>query len=69
MNLNDYINYLRVEEAKQLLVSDTYLKMTIDAIALKSGFNSKSPFYHSFKKYAGMSLKQYLGANKLNSKA
>lgn len=60
MNFNDYLNYLRVEEAKKLLGGDDYQNLTIDAIAQKSGFNSKSPFYISFKKFTGMTPKNFV---------
>jgi AraC-like DNA-binding protein len=60
MNFNDSINSFRIEEAKQLLASDIYSKLTIDAIAHKSGFNSKSPFYAAFKKYTGITPKQFI---------
>ncbi|MDW5290241.1 helix-turn-helix domain-containing protein [Formosa sp. PL04] len=60
MNFNDAINSLRVEEAKRLLASDNYSKLTIEAIAHKSGFNSKSPFYTAFKKYTGLTPKQFI---------
>jgi AraC-like DNA-binding protein len=62
-NFNDYVNSLRVEEAKQLLQGNDIKKLTIDAIALKSGFNSKSPFYTAFKKHTGMTPKQFAGTN------
>ena len=60
MNFNDYINKLRVEEAKILLTGSDYNNLTIDAIAMKSGFNSKSPFYTSFKKFTGMTPRQFI---------
>jgi AraC-like DNA-binding protein len=60
MHFNDYINHLRVEESKKLLESDVYFKITIETIAIKSGFNSKSPFYTSFKKFTGMTPREYV---------
>ncbi|GGG48715.1 hypothetical protein GCM10010976_20080 [Bizionia arctica] len=62
MNFNDAINAFRIEEAKRLLVSDSYSKLTIDAIAHKSGFNSKSPFYTAFKKNTGLTPKQFIAS-------
>lgn len=52
-NFTDYINSLRVEEARQMLLSKDYDNYTILSIGLESGFNSKSSFYTSFKKFAG----------------
>lgn len=49
-SFNDYINQLRVNQAKQLLADKTYCNYTITAIGLESGFNSKSTFYYTFKK-------------------
>jgi AraC-like DNA-binding protein len=62
MNFNDYINSLRVQEAKQLLIGDDMEKLTIETIALKSGFNSKSPFYAAFKKHTGQTPRQFITA-------
>jgi len=60
LNFNDHINFYRIEEAKHILASDEVNKMTIDAIALKAGFNSKSPFYQAFKKHTGMTPRQFI---------
>lgn len=49
LNFNDFVNTFRIEEAKIMLLSNTYSKLTIDAIAQKSGFHSKSAFYGAFK--------------------
>jgi AraC-like DNA-binding protein len=59
LNFNDYINLFRVEEAKSLLSSEEYNKLTIDALAAMAGFNSKSPFYAAFKKHTGMTPKEF----------
>ena len=58
-NFNDYLNIYRVEEAKNLLSSTEYDKLTIDAIAHKAGFQSKSTFYNAFKKHTGITPKQF----------
>jgi YesN/AraC family two-component response regulator len=58
-NFNDYINTFRIEEAKNILTSREYQKLTIEAIAAKAGFNSKSPFYMAFKKHTGMTPKEF----------
>lgn len=50
-NFSDYINYLRIEKAKELLLSDDYKNYTILSIGLECGFNSKSTFYLAFKKF------------------
>jgi AraC-like DNA-binding protein len=60
LNFKDHINSFRVEEAKRLLISPEFEKLTIEAIAEKAGFYSKSPFYAAFKKHAGMTPKEYV---------
>lgn len=47
----DYINEMRIEHAKKLLIDPTYKNYTIVSIGLESGFNSKSAFYSVFKKH------------------
>ncbi len=51
LNFNDYINTLRVNEAKKMLTNSEYENYTITAIGLEAGFNSKSSFYSAFKKF------------------
>jgi AraC-like DNA-binding protein len=60
LNFKDYINSYRVEEAKIILSSPEFQKLTIEAIAVKAGFYSKSPFYSAFKKHAGMTPKEFV---------
>jgi AraC-like DNA-binding protein len=62
LNFNDFVNGYRIEEAKQMLLSNTYSKLTIDAIAQKSGFHSKSAFYLAFKKISGNTPKEFIAA-------
>ena len=52
-SFNDFIHEFRIELAKELLVDKSYINYTITAIGLESGFNSKSSFYHTFKKLTG----------------
>lgn len=59
MNFNDYVNTLRVNEAKIQLNQITVCKDKIWSIGLKSGFNSKSTFYASFKKMTGLTPYQF----------
>jgi AraC-like DNA-binding protein len=60
LNFNDFVNTFRIEEAKIMLLSNAYSKLTIDAIAQKSGFHSKSAFYVAFKKYTGNTPKEFI---------
>ncbi|MFD1163617.1 helix-turn-helix domain-containing protein [Hwangdonia seohaensis] len=50
-NFSDFINSLRVEQAKKFLSNDEFSAYTIVAIGLECGFNSKSTFYSAFKKF------------------
>lgn len=59
LNFSNYINELRIVESKVFLKDDNYKHFTIIAIGLESGFNSKSAFYHSFKKFTGISPSIY----------
>jgi AraC-like DNA-binding protein len=59
MNFNTFINYYRVERAKELLHSTDSDKYTIEAIAQMSGFNSKSSFNAVFKKHTGLTPSEF----------
>lgn len=50
MSFPDYLNSIRVEEAKNYLQSTDYANYTLVAIGLEAGFNSKTTFNHAFKK-------------------
>lgn len=50
-NFSDFINSLRVKQAKKFLSKDEFSAYTIVAIGLECGFNSKSTFYSAFKKF------------------
>ena len=55
----DYINDLRLEEAKARLGDKTNYRFTIAAIALDSGFNSVSNFNEVFKKKFGITPSKF----------
>jgi AraC-like DNA-binding protein len=56
----DYINTLRVEEFKRLLLIQENSKYTLMSLAFDCGFNSKSSFNKNFKKVTGLSPSEYL---------
>ena len=58
-NYSTYIAQLRVEEAKQLLLSPEHQHFKIASIAYDSGFNSLSSFNATFKKITGITAKEY----------
>ncbi|HCN49135.1 MAG TPA: AraC family transcriptional regulator [Chryseobacterium sp.] len=58
-NFYDYINTLRAEAFKQLLLQPESRQYTLLALAFECGFNSKTSFNRNFKKITGMSPSQY----------
>ena len=67
ISFNDYINNLRVEEAKKILEQPEFENYTLSAIGLEAGFNSKSTFYTAFKKFTEMSPSDYRNQKKLSA--
>lgn len=59
ISFNDYINELRVEEAKKIMQQPEFENYTLSAVGLEAGFNSKSTFYNAFKKFAACSPSEY----------
>lgn len=58
-NFYNFINKYRVDEAKKLLASAKMGELNILGIAFASGFNSKTTFNTTFKKFVGISPSQY----------
>jgi AraC-like DNA-binding protein len=58
-NFNNHINQYRVEEAKRIIRDDTGNKKSVFEVQCDAGFNSKSTFNLSFKKYTGLTPKEY----------
>jgi len=63
-NFFDFINHYRIEETKRELINPKKGNLTILAIAMDAGFNSKTSFNTLFKKYAGMTPTQYRDSTK-----
>jgi AraC-like DNA-binding protein len=59
ISFKDYLNNLRVEEAKRYLNDPDFSNYTLVAIGLEAGFNSKSAFNASFKKITGLTPSQF----------
>lgn len=55
----DYINSLRIEQAKKLLRDDDFCMYTVVSIGLECGFNSRSTFYSAFKKFTYTTPTEY----------
>ncbi|MCF7560985.1 helix-turn-helix transcriptional regulator [Sabulilitoribacter multivorans] len=58
-NFSDFVNSLRVEQAKKFLSKGEFSEYTIVAIGLECGFNSKSTFYSAFKKFTSETPSSY----------
>ena len=58
-NFFDFINGLRLEEAKRMLISAEHINESITDIMYQSGFNSQSAFQRFFKKNMGMTPTEY----------
>ncbi|WP_299363607.1 AraC family transcriptional regulator [Winogradskyella sp.] len=59
-NFSAYVNYLRIEYAKNILSTKKDVK--ISDLIIDSGFNSKSSFYTEFKKYTGLTPLEFKNA-------
>ncbi|WP_350287229.1 helix-turn-helix domain-containing protein [uncultured Croceitalea sp.] len=54
------VNSKRVAYAQHKLETEDITKFTFEGLGYESGFNTKSSFYHNFKKVTGKTPKQYL---------
>jgi len=58
-NFLDFVNGYRIKDAQSKLKDSSFSHYTILAVAFESGFNSKTAFYSSFKKYTGTTPSSY----------
>jgi AraC-like DNA-binding protein len=59
-NFYDYINGYRIDEFKRIASDPKKKKLTIMALALECGFNSKSAFNNCFKKFTGQTPSEFM---------
>lgn len=59
VNFNDYVNAFRVKEIKIRLKDPQSRDFTLLAIAEECGFNSKTSFYRTFKKFTDLTPSKY----------
>ena len=64
MNFNRFINELRVEEARNLLVNPKNDHLTIEGIGYQAGFKSKTVFNTFFKSTVGITPSVYKKNNR-----
>ena len=60
----DFKTGYKIRWAVEALHDPSFKNDTIDSIGACAGFNSKSQFYSAFKKYTGMTPKQFLKKHK-----
>ena len=65
----DYVNKLRVEAAKEMLMDNGRQHLSVTDIMVQAGFNSNSVFYESFKRITGQTPAQFRKARKLETAA
>ena len=56
----DWRNNLRIDFSKSLLEKDILKEITIEALAVKSGFASQTTFNRAFKNYLGLTPSQFI---------
>lgn len=59
LNFYDFVNRYRIDEVKEMLGKPEFDNTKILAIAWDCGFNSKSVFYNTFKKYTNQTPTQF----------
>ncbi|MEL7601343.1 MAG: hypothetical protein A2W86_11305 [Bacteroidetes bacterium GWD2_45_23] len=57
MTFNEWINRLRIEEAKNIITANKHV--TLDDICEEIGYADKSYFSKCFQRYTGMTVKQW----------
>jgi AraC-like DNA-binding protein/Flp pilus assembly protein TadD len=58
-NFANFINELRINEARRMLCDSNYEQYSIEGIAEMAGFNSKQLFNKTFKKFTGITPSYY----------
>ena len=58
-NFYEYVNFYRVNFAKDLLVNQKYSRAKLHTICFESGFNNRTTFTNAFKKFTGLTPSQY----------
>ena len=60
LSFYDYINQFRVENFKQRVKSGEAKMYSLDALATRCGYNSRTSFFRNFKKATGMTPSEYI---------
>ena len=65
VNFFEYINMLRIEEAKQLLIVSNKKAMNIIEVAYTVGYNTKNTFNTAFRRIVGVTPTEYRNQNRV----
>lgn len=57
---NDYINRFRIKEFKSVVAREDASQYTIEALAERCGFSSKTSFFRNFKQQEGITPSEYI---------
>ena len=57
--ISSYVNEYRVKEAIRIISDPANPAITIDGVAVESGFNDRKSFYLAFKKVTGLSSSDF----------
>lgn len=68
-NFFEFVNHYRINEAKRMLLAPEYSSTTVLDIMYNCGFNSKATFNNFFKKFEGMTPREYKKQNATQSPA
>lgn len=59
-SFSDYLNQLRVEEFRRIILREDASRYTLDALAQQCGFQSRASFFRNFKKFVGQTPTEYM---------
>ena len=60
-NFNELVNKYRIEDAKNVMLGDNF-QLTMEELALSTGFRTRQSFYNAFSKFVGVKPKDWLEA-------
>ncbi len=63
----DFVNKLRTEEVKKLILNDHHQKYDLVGVASQCGFNSKSTFFRVFKNIEGITPREYQKKHRMHN--
>ena len=66
-NFNGFVNTYRIDEVKARLTNPANAYLTLTGIALESGFNSQATFQRAFRQQVGLSPKEFLARQPINT--